>query len=218
MHMKEDTMNRMIIALALGATLTSAAHAALTVKVQTHPRSRVYLDGRYQGQGSLKLKALRPGRHMLAVAHPTTLQSKTFALRSPRRGHVKQTVTASFPRREARPGAGAQYGRIGHGTRRVHLPAPRRRDRYTAPVVVRPPSPRCPTTVPHRESIEQPPVVICAPEVPIDPTPSNQKVRRRNKILGLALANEIFNESSRGRKDIRKGAVAATLLNEVLTR
>lgn len=45
----------------------------------------------------------------------------------------------------------------------------------------------------------------------------NEKVRIRNTILGLAVANEIFNDGG-GRRDVREGAVVATLLNELLHR
>ena len=49
-------------------------------------------------------------------------------------------------------------------------------------------------------------------------SPSRHKVRRRNAILIAGAANEIFNKGERRQKDIRKGAIAATILNEILTR
>ena len=49
-------------------------------------------------------------------------------------------------------------------------------------------------------------------------SPSRDKVRRRNAILIAGAANEIFNKGERRQKDIRKGAIAATILNEILTR
>ena len=49
-------------------------------------------------------------------------------------------------------------------------------------------------------------------------SPSRDKVRRRNAILIAGAANEIFNRGKRRKKDIRKGAIAATVLNEILTR
>ena len=46
-------------------------------------------------------------------------------------------------------------------------------------------------------------------------TDSQGKVRTRNALLIAAAANEIFNKSNNSKKDIRKGAIAATLLNEI---
>ncbi len=57
-----------------------------------------------------------------------------------------------------------------------------------------------------------------APETVVIHKPSRDKVRRRNAFLIAGAANEIFNKGERRQRDIRKGAIAATILNEILTR
>jgi len=47
---------------------------------------------------------------------------------------------------------------------------------------------------------------------------SQDKVRRRNAILVAGAVNEMFNNDSHRRRNVRKGAIAATVLNEILTR
>ena len=62
----------------------------------------------------------------------------------------------------------------------------------------------------------QPPAPVYKERVVVN-GPSRQKVRTRNAILAAGVANEMFNDGRR-RKDIRKGAIAATILHEILAK
>jgi hypothetical protein len=64
-----------------------------------------------------------------------------------------------------------------------------------------------------------PPVVTeCCDIVNTGSGTSQGKVRTRNAILAAGVVNELFNQSNNSKKDIRTGAIAATLINELFHR
>lgn len=59
---------------------------------------------------------------------------------------------------------------------------------------------------------------IAPPPASAHPKGKNKKARFRNIVLGGALVNEVFNNSRKGKKTVRKGLLGAGLLNELLNR
>ena len=180
-----------ILLIAIGVVGASAAtaSASLDLTVKAAPGSRIYLNGRYRSRALARFANLRPGIHRVAIHSARTNRWKTFNVLSPARYRVGKVVRVG---RRGRPVKETVLYR-----HQLRKPSPPCR-RYGAPGSL----PRAPK----RHSTAY-----------VPPATSRQKVRRRNAILAVAAANEVLN-GSRSRKNVRKAALTATVVNEVFTR
>ena len=204
-------MRTIIMTLIAGLIMTSAAQADMRIEVNAQHRSKVSLDGRFVGLTPMVLDKVGPGTHELEVEHVSTRRSREFKISVPSREDV---VRSYFVR----------FGGRTDIEERVVL----RRSYEVSPVAMRRHLPARPAPRPMiREAIPTRRVVNHTPSIPVyhEPrpvverveAPSRDKVVRRNTILAAAAVNELVNNGQK-RKDIREGAVAATLLNEIFTR
>ncbi len=163
--------------------------ANMMLKVTTVTKCRVYVDGRYKGVTPALIDDLAPGKHELEVLDGRTGEYRLFRIYSPRSGNVLRHYDVHFDR-----------------------PAKITESVISKSLVV---EERAEAGVRTSEAQGVP------RERVVKHSPSRQKVRRRNLLLGLGAANELFNHGNkhkRRRRDFRKGTIAATLLNELLTK
>ena len=201
-------MKATIIVTLLLLLCTNVSLAEMTLKVTAPSKCRVYVNGRYRGVTPAVIDKLPPGIHELEVLDSHTGEYRLFRVSAPKTGGVMRNYQVYFDR-PAKITESVMVTRelieepVAAGIRRStrgHRETPGAAHYYPPPRYEH-------KTGPHEKQVVH--------------GPSREKVRRRNTILGLGLANELFHRNSshkRRRKDIRKGAIAATLFNEIFTK
>ncbi len=194
-------MRSLTIVALLALIFTTVANAEMTVKIKSPQTIRVFMDGRYKGFAPMKFQNLPVGEHELEVENVDTKEYKIFKISVSAKEDVVRTYHINFK-----------------GKTRVQERVVLHRDFVAAPVMCgrrQPPPPPVVEVQPTYYPPQSPAPVYTERRVVHRPT--RHKVRRRNAILAAGVANEMFNDGRR-RKDVRKGAIAATILNEILTR
>lgn len=222
MHVMTRILGRLVGAAALTlcfTTVVATVYADATVTVHAPVTCRVYLDGRYRGTTPIRMVGITAGHHEFEVIHPRTAEFRVF------RFHVP-AGTGLIRRYEVR------FDRPAVVSEQI-VSQPRRRYEEPAEAGIRrgaPVGPRAGYTVVDQRHVPgyyYPPPITDGYPGPLSrgrsqPTgPSRGKVRRRNAFIAAGIANELLNKGSkhkRRRHDIRKGAIAATVLNEILTK
>ena len=189
-----------IIAAGLVALSITDARADLKLTVKSKQPSRVYLNGSRQGRAPVSFRGLRSGVHWVDVQNMRNGAFRRVKVVSPRRFRSAKVVKVDFRRPK--------------GVQVINLPAPTVRPRklyrdgrngygkksYPAPVIHRP--------------VYHPPL---RPNPPVVKAQDRSYVRKRNTILALGAAKELFNRG-RDKKDMRGALVGATVLNEILNK
>jgi len=203
------TASAYLLVLLLVLVPTTAARAELTLRVESTQPARVYLDTTHRGMTPIVFTQLAPGTHEVLIERVDTGEYQIFPVSSDANRSVTVNLYADFvgPSRVVESVVMRESYDVEPSSRGRRTPAPLV-GQFTAPDYRPVTPPQTVVVVPADRSTGRTVTVH---------GPSRDKVRRRNTILGLGAVNEIANDGRR-RKDVRKGVIGATLLNELLTR
>ena len=196
-------MRSLTIVALLALVFVTAANAEMTLKIKSAQTIRVFMDGRYKGFAPMKFQNLPAGEHELEVENVDTKEYKIFKINVSSDEDVVRTYHINF-----------------NGRTRIKERVVLHRDYVAAPVMTGRRQPPAPPVVQIRPTYCPPapaPAPVYRERRRVIHRPSRQKVRTRNAILAAGVANEMFNDGRR-RKDVRKGAIAATILHEIFAK
>jgi hypothetical protein len=182
-------MNRLLVCLVVALVSATALGAGAVVNLSSETPARVFFDNEEVGTTPMSIRDVKPGFHRLRLVDTGSGDIREYEFYSPESVTVIKDVNVNFAAGPATaPGPYAQ-------------PAP-------GPAVA-------------------PAAAEAAPQAASDQARSyeegrraereRQKVRTRNTLLGIGVANEIFNKGS-SKKTVRGVSLGGALLNELFNR